>query len=94
MTALLRFVPYVGTWIAAIVAVVFAAAVGPGWAMFVWTIVLFGATDIIAGQVVEPLLYGHSTGLSPFAVIVAAIFWSWIWGRSASCCRRRLRCAS
>jgi predicted PurR-regulated permease PerM len=80
MTALLRFVPYVGTWIAAIVAVVFAAAVGPGWTMLIWTIVLFGATDIIAGQVVEPLLYGHSTGLSPFAVIVAAIFWSWIWG--------------
>ncbi|MDR5817377.1 MULTISPECIES: AI-2E family transporter [unclassified Caballeronia] len=80
MTALLRFVPYVGTWIAAIVAVVFAAAVGPGWAMLVWTIVLFGVTDIVAGQVVEPLLYGHSTGLSPFAVIVAAIFWSWIWG--------------
>jgi hypothetical protein len=80
MTALLRFVPYVGTWIAALVAVVFAAAVGPGWSMFIWTIVLFGATDIIAGQVVEPLLYGHSTGLSPFAVIVAAIFWSWIWG--------------
>ncbi|SAL61305.1 AI-2 transport protein TqsA [Caballeronia arvi] len=80
MTALLRFVPYVGTWIAAIIAVVFAAAVGPGWAMLVWTIVIFAATDIIAGQVVEPLLYGHSTGLSPFAVIVAAIFWSWIWG--------------
>jgi hypothetical protein len=80
MTALLRFVPYVGTWIAAIVAVVFAAAVGPGWAMLVWTVILFGVTDILAGQVVEPLLYGHSTGLSPFAVIVAAIFWSWIWG--------------
>ncbi|GJH27838.1 AI-2E family transporter [Caballeronia novacaledonica] len=80
MTALLRFVPYVGMWIAAIVAVVFAAAVGPGWAMLVWTVILFGVTDILAGQVVEPLLYGHSTGLSPFAVIVAAIFWSWIWG--------------
>jgi predicted PurR-regulated permease PerM len=80
MTALLRFVPYVGTWIAALVAVVFAAAVGPGWSMLVWTVVLFGVTDIVAGQVVEPLLYGHSTGLSPFAVIVAAIFWSWIWG--------------
>ncbi len=78
---------------AALVAVVFAAAVGPGWSMLVWTIVLFGVTDI-AGQVVEPLLYGHSTGLSPFAVIVAAIFWSWIWGRSGSCCRRRSRCAS
>ncbi len=84
MTALLRFVPYVGTWIAALVAalvaVVFAAAVGSGWSMLVWTMILFAATDITAGQIVEPLLYGHSTGLSPFAVIVAAIFWSWIWG--------------
>ena len=80
MTTLLRFVPYVGTWIAALVAVIFAAAVGPGWTMLVWTIVLYGVTDIVAGQIVEPLLYGHSTGLSPFAVIVAAIFWSWIWG--------------
>ncbi|SAL75376.1 AI-2 transport protein TqsA [Caballeronia peredens] len=80
MTALLRFVPYVGTWIAAIIAVIFAAAVGPGWTMLVWTIVLFGVTDVLVGQVIEPLLYGHSTGLSPFAVIVAAIFWSWIWG--------------
>src|SRR5476649_746696 len=80
LTGLLRFVPYVGTWMAALLAVVFAAAVGPGWSMMIWTIVLFGVTDVVAGQVVEPLLYGHSTGLSPFAVIVAAIFWSWIWG--------------
>jgi AI-2E family transporter len=80
VTGLLRFVPYVGTWIAALLAVVFAAAVGPGWSMMIWTIALFGITDVVAGQVVEPLLYGHSTGLSPFAVIVAAIFWSWIWG--------------
>jgi predicted PurR-regulated permease PerM len=80
LTGLLRFVPYVGTWIAALLAVVFAAAVGPGWSMMIWAIVLFGITDVVAGQVVEPLLYGHSTGLSPFAVIVAAIFWSWIWG--------------
>jgi predicted PurR-regulated permease PerM len=80
LTALLRFVPYVGTWIAALIVVVFAAAVGPGWTMLIWTAALFGVTDVVAGQVVEPLLYGHSTGLSPFAVIVAAIFWSWIWG--------------
>ncbi|WP_213776112.1 AI-2E family transporter [Caballeronia sp. dw_276] len=80
LTGLLRFVPYVGTWIAALLAVVFAAAVGPGWSMMIWTIVLFGVTDVVAGQIVEPMLYGHSTGLSPFAVIVAAVFWSWIWG--------------
>ncbi|MGI4862173.1 MAG: AI-2E family transporter [Janthinobacterium lividum] len=80
LTALLRFVPYIGTWIAALFAVVFAAAVGPSWSMLIWTMVLFGLTDLIAGQIVEPLAYGRSTGLSPFAVIVAAIFWSWIWG--------------
>lgn len=80
LTALLRFVPYIGTWIAALMAVILAAAVGPGWTMVVSTIILFGATDVFAAQVVEPLLYGHSTGLSPLAVIVAAVFWSWLWG--------------
>src|SRR5262249_16157102 len=44
------------------------------------TIVLFVVVDVVAGQVVEPLLYGHSSGLSPLAVVVAAIFWSWLWG--------------
>ena len=80
LTALLRFVPYVGTWIAALLAVVFAAAVRPQWTMLIWTLVLFVVIDVVAGQVVEPLLYGHRTGLSPFAVVVAAIFWSWLWG--------------
>ena len=78
--ALLRFVPYVGTWIAAAIALLFAAAVGPTWSMLIWTLLLFGVTDLLASQVVEPLVYGRSTGLSPFAVIVAAIFWSAIWG--------------
>ena len=78
--ALLRFVPYVGTWIAAAIALLFAAAVGPNWSMLIWTLLLFGITDLLASQVVEPLVYGRSTGLSPFAVIVAAIFWSAIWG--------------
>lgn len=79
LTALLRFVPYVGTWIAAVFALALAAT-GPDWSMLLWTLALFGATDLLTGQVIEPLVYGHSTGLSPVAVIVAAIFWSWIWG--------------
>ncbi|WP_233849630.1 AI-2E family transporter [Paraburkholderia sp. HD33-4] len=79
LTALLRFVPYVGTWIGAFLALTLAAA-GPDWSMLLWTVALFAATDLITGQVIEPFLYGHSTGLSPVAVIVAAIFWSWIWG--------------
>lgn len=78
--ALLRFVPYVGSFIAAVLPVALAAAVDPGWAMAGWTLALFVVTEAIMGQVVEPLLYGHSTGLSPIAVVVVAIFWSWLWG--------------
>jgi hypothetical protein len=63
-----------------LLATLLAAAVSPGWSMIVLTVVLFSVTEVVAGQFLEPLLYGHSTGLSPFAVIVAAIFWSWLWG--------------
>ena len=57
-----------------------AAAVSPGWTMAIWSLALFVTVELLVGQVVEPLLYGRSTGLSPFSVVVAAIFWSWIWG--------------
>jgi len=80
LAALLRLVPYVGIWIAAALATVLAAAVSPGWSMAIWSIALFVIVELLVGQVVEPLLYGRSTGLSPFSVVVAAIFWSWIWG--------------
>lgn len=80
LAALLRLVPYVGIWIAGALATALAAAVSPGWSMAIWSLVLFVTVELAAGQVVEPLLYGRSTGLSPFSVVVAAIFWSWIWG--------------
>ena len=80
MAALLRLVPYVGIWISAVLATALAAAVSPGWSMAIWSLALFVSVEVLVGQVVEPLLYGHSTGLSPFSVVVAAIFWSWIWG--------------
>jgi predicted PurR-regulated permease PerM len=80
MAALLRLVPYVGIWIAAALSAALAAAVSPGWSMAIWALALFVVVEGLVGQVVEPLLYGHSTGLSPFSVVVAAIFWSWIWG--------------
>ena len=51
-----------------------------GWELVLWTAGLFLVVETLAGQVVEPLLYGHSTGLSPFAVVVAATFWTWLWG--------------
>jgi predicted PurR-regulated permease PerM len=77
---LLRFVPYIGSLIAALLPICLAAAVDPNWGMSIWTLALFLLTESVMGQVVEPMLYGHSTGLSPVAVIVVAIFWSWLWG--------------
>lgn len=80
LTAILRFVPYIGVWLAAILATLLAAAVAPGWSLMLMTLSLYVVVETIAGQLVEPQLYGHSTGLSPLAVVVAAIFWSWLWG--------------
>ena len=80
LSALLRFVPYIGPVIAAVLPAAVAAAVAPGWTLVLWTVGLFVVSESITGQVVEPLVYGHSTGLSPTAVVIAAIFWTWIWG--------------
>ncbi|WP_042881362.1 AI-2E family transporter [Cupriavidus necator] len=80
LAALLRLVPYVGIWIVAILATALAAAVSPEWSMAIWSLALFVIVELLAGQVIEPMLFGHSTGISPFSVVVAAVFWSWIWG--------------
>jgi predicted PurR-regulated permease PerM len=80
LAALMRFVPYVGGFISAALPVALAAAVDPGWGMAMATVGLFVVMEALMGQVVEPLVYGHSTGLSPTAVVVAAIFWTWLWG--------------
>ena len=77
---LLRFVPYIGAPLAAMLPLALAAAVSPGWSMLLWTAGLYAVTEGIIGQVIEPMLYGHSTGLSPFSVVVSATFWIWLWG--------------
>jgi predicted PurR-regulated permease PerM len=78
--AILRFVPYIGAIIAAVFPLALAAAVDPGWSMLLWTAALFVVVEPIVGHVIEPLLYGHSTGLSPVAVVASATFWTALWG--------------
>ena len=78
--ALLRFVPYIGAPLSAVMPLALAAAVDPGWSRLLWTASLYLVVEPVMGQMVEPLVYGHSTGLSPFAVVVAATFWTWLWG--------------
>jgi predicted PurR-regulated permease PerM len=80
LSAILRFVPYVGSLLSAVLPMTLAAAVEPGWSMVLWTAGLYVVVEGATGQIIEPLVYGHSTGLSPFSVVVAALFWSWLWG--------------
>jgi len=80
LAGLLRFVPYVGPLLAAVAPLTLAAAIDPGWWRTIYVALLFVIIEPLTGYVVEPLLYGHSTGLSPMSVIVAAVFWTWIWG--------------
>jgi predicted PurR-regulated permease PerM len=80
LAGVMRFVPYVGVAIAALFAAVLALAVDPGWSLALSGLGVFILLDVVVGQLVEPHLYGHATGLSPLSVVVGAIFWSWLWG--------------
>jgi hypothetical protein len=80
LALVLRFVPYIGPIIAAIFPLVLALAVDPGWTLVLWTVALFVVVELISNNIIEPWLYGSRTGLSPLAIIVAAIFWTWLWG--------------
>ena len=80
LAAVLRFVPYVGAAIAAAFPLALAVAVDPTWSMLLWTLALFIVVEPIVGHVIEPMVYGHSTGLSPVAVVASATFWTALWG--------------
>ena len=76
----LRFLPYIGPWLAAALPVAVSLAVSVGWSQPLLAVAWYATLELIAGNVVEPWLYGHSVGLSGLGVILAAIFWTWLWG--------------
>jgi predicted PurR-regulated permease PerM len=78
--AVLRFIPYIGTPIAAVGPIVLAMAVSPGWQMVGLTVSLFLVLELITANLLEPLLFRSSTGISSLALIITAIFWAWLWG--------------
>lgn len=80
MATVLRFVPYIGPVLAAALPIALSIAVAPGWSMLLWTAALFIILELISNNIVEPWLYGSQTGLSPIAIILAAIIWTWLWG--------------
>ena len=76
----LRFIPYLGAWIGAALPIALAFAISKDWSLVVWTVAVFLVMELITANVIEPWAYGASTGMSPLAVIVAAVFWTWLWG--------------
>jgi predicted PurR-regulated permease PerM len=80
LAALLRFIPYLGVAASSILPLALAFAVYPGWEMLFWTGGIFLSLELLTGNVLEPWLYGSSTGLSAVALVLSAIFWTWLWG--------------
>lgn len=80
LAALLRFLPYLGPLLASAAPVLMAVIQFPGWLHPLATAGLFLVLELVTNNVVEPLVYGRSTGVSTVALLVAAMFWTWIWG--------------
>ena len=75
-----RFIPFIGAYLAGLFPALLAVAVDPGWGMLLAVLGLFAVSELLMGQVLEPWVFGQSTGLSPIAIIAAATFWTWLWG--------------
>ena len=80
LATVLRFVPYLGAAMAASLPILLAFAISDGWQTIAWTLGVIATLEFVTAYVVEPRLYGESTGLSPLAIVFAAIFWTWLWG--------------
>jgi predicted PurR-regulated permease PerM/methylmalonyl-CoA mutase cobalamin-binding subunit len=80
LSATLRFIPYIGPWIAAAMPIALSMAISAGWVTPLLTLGLFVVLELFSNNVMEPWLYGKNTGVSAVAVLVAAVFWMWLWG--------------
>jgi predicted PurR-regulated permease PerM len=80
LAMLMRFVPFIGSFIAAVFPLLLAAAVDPGWTMFLLTLALYVVAEPIMGNLIEPIIQGQRTGMSPLAIILSAAFWTLLWG--------------
>src|SRR3954447_14724863 len=80
LAALLRFIPYVGPAVSFLLPLVFSFAHFPGWVQPLEVVALFAAVEVVLNSYLEPVIYGKTTGISALALLVAAMFWTWLWG--------------
>jgi predicted PurR-regulated permease PerM len=80
LSGVLRFIPYVGPWAGALLPVLLSFAISTNWFTPLMTIALFIVLEVIVSNFIEPWVYGANTGVSPIALIISAVFWTWLWG--------------
>jgi predicted PurR-regulated permease PerM len=80
MAAILRFIPFIGTWLGGIFPILISVATFTGWLQPILVVVILVSLGLTANNVIEPMLISRSTGVSPVALVVAAAFWTWLWG--------------
>ena len=80
LAAVLRFIPYAGPTIAAVLPSALSLAVFPGWGQPLLVISIILLLELVSNMIMEPLLYGQSVGVSEVALLVAVAFWTWLWG--------------
>ncbi|KQV83027.1 AI-2E family transporter [Rhizobacter sp. Root1221] len=80
LSAVMRFVPYVGVPVVALLAMALALGVSEGWTLMLLTAAVFLVIDLLAAHVIEPRVYGQATGLSRLSIVLATLFWGWLWG--------------
>jgi predicted PurR-regulated permease PerM len=80
LAAIIRYVPYVGPWIAALLPIGLSLAVFEGWTQPLLVVGLFVVIELVSNNLMEPMLYGHTAGVSEVALLVAVAFWTWLWG--------------
>ncbi len=80
LTLVLRFVPFIGAFLAALFPIALAFAISPDWSAVLWTLALFAFVETVTANVIEPWLYASHTGVSPLSIIISAMFWTFVWG--------------
>jgi predicted PurR-regulated permease PerM len=80
LSGLLRYIPYLGPWIAASLPVTMSLLLSPGWLVPMAVVALFVICELTSNLIVEPWVFGQSIGVSQAALIVAIAFWTWLWG--------------
>ena len=80
LAAVLRYVPYVGPWVAAVFPITISLVTFPGWLWPITVVCLFLVLELGSNMIMEPWLYGQSLGISEVGLLVVTGFWTWLWG--------------